>query len=203
MAFREGSACPNTEVASMRGALRVWVRGRVAHGGGARRWRRTGRPTRSAARVRRSRRLSSVGPIGSQPGATPILTRVAGFCGCPRFEFPFSGDGRGLMPPAARSLARGRNRPIPRTNCSCSTFNRTLLGGSGKQRRLRSAWRARYSAEMPPVMLMACPLILAAAEEARKTASPASFSLLTTPSEAIFSALAKSRPANGSAITLA
>ena len=59
-----------------------------------------------------------------------------------------------------------------------------------------------HNAEIPPVMLMACPVILAAADEARKTASPASSSLLTTPSAAIFSALAKSRPANGSAITL-
>ena len=59
-----------------------------------------------------------------------------------------------------------------------------------------------HSAEIPPVMLMACPVIFAAAEEARKTASPASSSLLTTPSAAIFSALAKSRPAKGSAITV-
>ena len=57
-----------------------------------------------------------------------------------------------------------------------------------------------HSAEMPPVMLIACPVILAAAGEARKTASAASSSLATTPSAACFAALANIFPQNGSAM---
>lgn len=58
------------------------------------------------------------------------------------------------------------------------------------------------SAEIPPVMLIACPVIFAAAGEAKKTARPASSSLLTMPSAAIFSALANMRPEKGSSMTL-
>lgn len=62
--------------------------------------------------------------------------------------------------------------------------------------------RDRHSAEIPPVRLIAWPVILAAAGEARKTTSAASSSLLTTPSAAASLAFANIFPANGSAITL-
>jgi hypothetical protein len=57
-----------------------------------------------------------------------------------------------------------------------------------------------YKAEIPPVILIAWPVIFAAAGDARKTTRPASSSLVTTPSPASRDAFANILPANGSAM---